>query len=66
MREMAYVFYLALKIGYIYKQNTHTYTQSGAENSLFQFCLAITKLFPPIYLKEMKNYLRLSVSRTVR
>ena len=27
--------YLALKIGYINK--THTHTQSGAENSLFQF-----------------------------
>ena len=27
----------------INKQNTHTYTQSGAENSLFQFCLIITE-----------------------
>ena len=44
-----------------YKQNTRTYTQSGAENSLFQFCLT----FSPFYLKEMKNYYSLSVSRTV-
>ena len=40
----------------IYKQNTRTYTQSGAENSLFQFCLTITELFSPFYLEEMKNY----------
>ena len=43
----------------MYKQNT--YTQRGAENSLFQFCLT----FSPIYLEEMKNYYSLSVSRTV-
>ena len=41
--------YLALKLGY-YKQNT--YTQSGAENSLFQFRLT----FSPFSLEEMKNY----------
>ena len=41
--------YLALKLGY-YKQNS--YTQRGAENSLFQFCLT----FSPFYLEEMKNY----------
>ena len=35
-------------------QNTRTYTQSGAENSLFQFCLTITELFSPFYLEEMK------------
>ena len=40
----------------IYKQNTRTYTQSGAENSLFQVCLTITKPFSPFYLEEMKNY----------
>ena len=40
----------------IYKQNTRTYTQSVAENSLFQFCLTITELFSPFYLEEMKNY----------
>ena len=34
----------------IYKQNTRTYTQSGAENSLFQFCLTITEPLSPIYL----------------
>ena len=44
----------------IYKQNTRTYTQSGAENSLFQFCLTITEPLSPIYLEEMKNYLSLS------
>ena len=40
----------------IYKQNTRTYTQSGAENSLCQFCLTITEPFTPFYLEEMKNY----------
>ena len=40
------------------KQNTHThiYTQSGAENSIFQVCLTITRPFSPIYLEEIKNY----------
>ena len=46
----------------IYKQNARTYTQSGAENSLFQFCLTITELFSPFYLEEMKV---LSFSRAV-
>ena len=46
----------------IYKQNTRTYTQIGAENSLFQVCLTITELFPPFYLEEMKV---LSFSRAV-
>ena len=49
----------------MYKQNTRTYTQSGAENSQFQFCLTITELFPPFYLEEMKNYWSLNVSRAV-
>ena len=57
------IFYLALKIGYINKTRTHK--QSGAENSLFQFCLTITKPFSPFYLEEMKNYYSLSVSRAV-
>ena len=39
----AYDFYLALKIGY--KQNTQS--KSGAEISLFQFSLTITKPFSP-------------------
>ena len=43
----------------------HTYTQRSAENSIFQVCLTIIKLFSPTYLEEMKNYLSLSVSRTV-
>ena len=55
--------YLALNLGYIDK--THTHTQSGAENSLFQVCLTITKPFSPFDLKETTNYLSLSVSRTV-
>ena len=49
----------------IYKQNTLTYTQSGAENSLFQICLTITEPLSPFYLEEMKKYLSLSVSRAV-
>ena len=50
-----YVFLFIAKTR-IYKQNTRTYTQSRAENSLFQFCLTITELFSPFYLEEMKNY----------
>ena len=42
--------------------STHTHTESGAENSLFQFCLTITKPFSPFYFEEMKV---LSFSRTV-
>ena len=49
---------LALKIGYINK--THTHTQSGAENSLFQFWLTVTKAFSPFYLEETTNYWSLS------
>ena len=49
----------------IYKQNTRTYTQIGAENALFQVCLTITEPFSPFYLEDMKNYYSLSVSRTV-
>ena len=50
--------YLALKTGNINK--THTHTQSGAENSLFQFWLTITKAFSPFYLEETTNYWILS------
>ena len=56
-----YVFLFSAKTR-IHKQNTRTYTQSGAENSLFQFCLTITELFSPFYLEEMKV---LSFSRAV-
>ena len=49
----------------IYDQNARTYKTSGAENSLFQFCLTITELFSPFYLEEMKNYWSLKVSRVV-
>ena len=38
----------------IYKQNTRTYTQSGAENSLFQFCLTITEPLSPFYLESQR------------
>ena len=55
--NLVYVFLFSSKT-WIYKQNTHTYTQSGAENSLFQFCLTITKPFSPFYLEEMKNACR--------
>ena len=37
---------------------SYTHTQSGAENSLLQFFLTITKSFPPIYLEEMKVVMR--------
>ena len=47
---------------YIYKQKTRTYTQIGAEDALFQFCLTITEPFSPVYLEEMKV---LSFPRTV-
>ena len=57
--------YLALKLGYKNKTHTHIYTQSGAENSLFQVCLTITEPFSPFYLEEMKSNWSLSVSRTV-
>ena len=46
----------------IYKQNKYTYTQCGAENSLFQFCLTVTEPFSPFYLEDMKNYQSLGVS----
>ena len=62
--NLVYVFLFSAKTR-IYKQNTRTYTQSGAENSLFQFCLTITKPFSPFYLEEMKNSYSLSVSRAV-
>ena len=54
--NLAYVFLFSAKTR-IYKQNTHTHTQSGAENSLFQVCLTITKLFSPFDLRETANYL---------
>ena len=62
--NLVYVFLFSAKTR-IYKQNTRTYTQSGAENSLFQFCLTITKPFSPFYLEEMKNCYSLSVSLAV-
>ena len=49
----------------IYKQKKRTYTQSGPENFLFQFCLTITELFSPFYLEEMKKYWSLNISRAV-
>ena len=44
----------------IYKQNTHVHTQCRAENSLFQFCLTITKPFSPFFLEEMKKKKKLN------
>ena len=55
--NLVYVFLLSGRTQ-IYKQNTRTYIQSGAENSLFQFCLTITEPFSPFYLEEMKNFTR--------
>ena len=61
--------YLALKFRYINKTQAESGVEkslfSGAENSLFQFCLIITKPFSPFYLKEMKNYYSLSVAGAV-
>ena len=62
--SLVYVFLFSAKTR-IHAQNTRTYSRSGAENSLFQFCLTITKPFSPFYLEEMKNYYSLSVSRAV-
>ena len=42
----------------IYEQNTHT--ESGAENSLFQYWLTIKKPFSPSYLEEKTIYWSLS------
>ena len=53
--NLVYVFLFSAKT-WIYKQKTRTYTQSGAENSLFQFCLTIAEPFFPFYLEETKNY----------
>ena len=53
--NLVYVFLFSAKTR-ICKQKTRTYTQRGAENSLFQVCLTITKPFSPIYLDDMKNY----------
>ena len=62
--NLVYVFLFNAKTR-IYKQNTRTYTQNGAENSLFQFCLTITEPFSPFYLEEMKSCQSLSISRAV-
>ena len=35
------------------------------KNSFFQFCLTITKPFPPFYLKETTDYSSLVTSRNV-
>ena len=64
LKSLYFNFFFSTKTR-IYKQNTRTYTQSGAENSLFQFCLTITELFSNCYLEEMKNYWSLNVSRPV-
>ena len=58
--SLVYVFLFSAKTR-IYKQNKHTYTQIGAENSLFQFCLTSTE---PRFLLSPGNE-NLSVPRTV-
>ena len=64
--NLVYVFLFSAKTR-IYKQNTRTYTQIGAENALFQSLsdCTVTEPFSPFYLEDMKNYYSLSVSRTV-
>ena len=47
--NLAYVFLFRAKT-LIYKQSQPTHTQSGAENSLVQVCLTITKPFSSFYL----------------
>ena len=47
--SLAYVFLFGAKTR-IYKQSQPTHTQRGAENSLVQVCLTITKPFSPFYL----------------
>ena len=54
------IFYLALNIN-----KTHTHTQSGAENSLFQFCLTITKPFLLSISRKWKTVKVLYSSRAV-
>ena len=53
--SLVYVFLFSAKTR-IYKQKSLTYTQIGAENSLFPCCLTITEPFSPFYPEEMKNY----------
>ena len=47
--NLAYAFLFRAKTR-IYKQSQPTHTQSGAENSLVQVCLTITKPFSSFYL----------------
>ena len=55
--NLAYVFLFTPEYRfYINKTHPHAYTQSGAEKSLFQFCLTFTTPFSPFGLEEMKNY----------
>ena len=51
--NLAYVFFLFGAKNWAYKK---THIQSGAEKSLFQFCMTVTKPLSPLYLEEMKNY----------
>ena len=53
-----YLLFSAKNRIYIYEQNTHT--ESGAENSLFQYWLTIKKPFSPSYLEEKTIYWSLS------
>ena len=62
--NLVYVFLFSAKTR-TYKQNTRTYTQSGAGNSLFQFCLTIREPFSPFYFEEMKKCESFSILRAV-
>ena len=57
--NLAYVFFLFGAKNWACKK---THIQSGAEKSLFQFCMTVTKPLSPFYLEEMKS---LSVPRAV-
>ena len=61
---MAYVFYLALKIGYINK--THTHIDKVEPKTLyFNFFWLLQNRFLLSISRKLKNYYSLSVSRTI-
>ena len=57
--NLVYVFSFSAKTR-IYKQNKHTYTQSGAKKSLFQLCLTITE--PRFLLPISRKWKTIEVS----
>ena len=60
--NLVYVFLFSAKTR-IYKQSKHTYTQSGAKKSLFQFCLTITE--PRFLLSISRKWKIIEVSLSV-